>query len=428
MSYLLKVGQGLRLQSGKTCHVIKLIGSGGQGEVYEVKVDDKSYALKWYFEHQATTNQKDAIQQLIQSGKPSESFLWPIDITENKASEPFGYIMALRKPEFKSLIDLMKNRANPGFLALTKATFNLVESFQKLHALGLCYRDISHGNVFFHEETGDVLICDNDNVGLNNSPSQGVVGTPRFMAPEIVKAEAHPNADSDLFSLATLIFYMLLISHPLEGEKEAKIRCFDQPAMNRLYGEEPVFIFDPDDKSNRPVEGYHKNAIIYWQIYPDFLKDIFIRAFTKGLNSNRRVRGTEWKDALIQLRDSIVPCACGAENFANLSKNPITCWNCRSTFAGVRLQFQRHFVALHSQTKLYGHHIEPSQLYDFSRIIACVVPHPKDPEILGLKNLSDNTWRAWPPSGDMRAIEKEKSIVISLNTKINFGRIEAIIE
>lgn len=427
MSFLLETGQELELESGKKLLVQRFIGSGGQGEVYEVKVGNEYFALKWYFDSQATSEQLDNIKRLISSGKPSSSFLWPIDIAHDSGSKSFGYIMGLRGPEYKSLFDLMKGRSNPGFATLATATFNLVDSFQKLHGLGLCYRDISHGNIFFHEESGDVLICDNDNVGLNNSPSRGVVGTPRFMAPEIVRAEAFPNSDSDLFSLATLLFYMLFISHPLEGKNEADIRCFDQPAMNQIYGVNPVFIFDPENKTNRPVPGYHKNALAYWEVYPDFLKAIFIRAFTTGIDPAKRVRGSEWKEVLAQLKDSIIPCICGVENFAQYNKQPINCWNCRNIVSDIRLEFPRKFVTIHSQTKLYGHHIDPSQNYDFSEVTAQIAQHPQDPTILGLKNLSNNTWQAFPLNGEMQPIDKERSVVIKPNTRIHFGKIEATI-
>ena len=65
------------------------------------------------------------------------------------------------------------------------------------------------------------------------------------MAPEIVRGEAKPTTESDLFSLAVLLFYMLMMHHPLEGKKESDIKAFDLPAMNKIYGLEPVFIFDP---------------------------------------------------------------------------------------------------------------------------------------------------------------------------------------
>ena len=66
----------------------------------------------------------------------------------------------------------------------------LADSFLRLHTEGLCYRDISLGNVCFDPETGDTLVCDNDNVGIDGLSSGAVIGTKRFMAPEIVRREA----------------------------------------------------------------------------------------------------------------------------------------------------------------------------------------------------------------------------------------------
>jgi serine/threonine protein kinase len=115
--------------------------------------------------------------------------------------------------------------------------------------MGLCYRDISFGNVFFDPDTGEVLICDNDNVAVDGEGKIGVLGTPRFMAPEIVRGEALPSMHTDVFSLAVLLFYMLIMHHPLEGKRELAIKCLDLPAMNKLYGTDPLFIYDPDDDS-----------------------------------------------------------------------------------------------------------------------------------------------------------------------------------
>jgi hypothetical protein len=59
-----------------------------------------------------------------------------------------------------------------------------------------------------------------------------------------------PSTQTDLFSLAVLLFYMFVMHHPLEGRKELAIKCLDLPAMKKLYGTEPLFIFDPSDDSN----------------------------------------------------------------------------------------------------------------------------------------------------------------------------------
>ena len=164
------------------------------------------------------------------------------------------------------IVDLMKRRAEPSFYALCRAAYNLTNGYQQLHSMGFSYRDISFGDMFFDQNNGDVLICDNDNVSANGVDNSSVYGTPRFMAPEIVTGIAKPSRNTDLYSLAVLLFYMFFLGHPLEGKKEASIKCMDIHAMNKLYGSSPVFIFDPKDKSNRPVKGYQDNPIIYWDL------------------------------------------------------------------------------------------------------------------------------------------------------------------
>jgi hypothetical protein len=96
------------------------------------------------------------------------------------------------------------------------------------------------------------------------------------MAPEIVRGEIKPSRNTDRFSLAVLLFYMFMVNHPLEGAEEAKIKCMVIHAMNKLYGTHSIFIYDPVNTKNRPVPGYHDNAIIYWEIYPQYLKDLYI--------------------------------------------------------------------------------------------------------------------------------------------------------
>ena len=51
----LKSGAVLRAESGSRYTVEKLLGSGGQGEVYSVNANGRAYALKWYYKN---TDQK----------------------------------------------------------------------------------------------------------------------------------------------------------------------------------------------------------------------------------------------------------------------------------------------------------------------------------------------------------------------------------
>jgi DNA-binding helix-hairpin-helix protein with protein kinase domain len=434
MNQILKFGQIVQTASGLTCQVDALLGSGGQGEVYRATLTGgQRIAIKWYYPAQATPEQRAALDTLIKKGAPNARFLWPLELASSAGTPGFGYLMPLREPRFKSIVDLMKRRIEPSFRALTTAGLDLAHSFLQLHAKGLCYRDISFGNVFFDPNTGDVLICDNDNVTVDGTASASVLGTPRFMAPEVVRGEALPSSQTDLFSLAVLLFYMLMVHHPLEGKQEAAIKCFDLPAMTRLYGIAPVFIFDPNDKSNRPVPGYHDNALAYWPLYPQFLRDLFTRSFTDGLRDplHGRVRESEWRAALARLRDAIVYCPrCGVENFYDAgalqgSGQPVPCWSCKNEIAlPLRIQIGKQVIMLNHDTQLFPHHIDDGRPYDFSQPVAALVRHPTQPGVWGLKNLCGEKWVSTTAEGAMRDVEPGRSVTLVVGTRVNFGKIE----
>lgn len=430
MSEILKPKQTVNVESsGLTCEVEQFLAGGGQGEVYRATLAGKPVALKWYFTHSATTGQRSALETLVKKGAPNERFLWPIDLASAAGVSGFGYIMLLREPNYKGIVDLMKRRIDPSFRSLTTAGRQLSDSFLKLHSKGLCYCDISFGNVFFDPKNGNVLICDNDNVVVDGQArADGVAGTARFMAPEIVRGEAKPSTATDLFSLSVLHFYMFMLHHPLEGEKEASIKCLDLPAMTKLYGVEPVFIFDPKDISNRPVPGYHDNALAYWDIYPKFFRELFVEAFTVGLHSpNKRVRESVWRGAMERLADLIVYCShCGKENFHDPDSPAKPCWRCKKTIVkplGLRINKQQ--VMLNHDTQLFPHHVDEHRAHDFSQPLGAVQRHPTDPKIWGLKNLSSQIWSCTLADGSVVDLVPGRSLTLALGSTIHFGNTTA---
>lgn len=427
MDGLLKSGTILTSESGNKYVVKKLLGAGGQGEVYDVENGGKHYALKWYYKKTATTMQKNILDNLVAKGKPDSSFLWPEDLIYKSAGEPFGYIMQLRPSNFKSIVDLMKRKAEPSFYTLCKAAYNVTKGYQKLHEMGYSYRDISFGNLFFDPDTGDVLICDNDNVSVNGKDDSSVYGTPRFMAPEIVLGKAKPSRNTDLFSLAVLLFYMFMLNHPLEGRLEAEIKCMDIHAMNKLYGTNPVFIFDPDNKTNRPVRGYQDNAIIYWDLYPENLKALFTQAFTVGIASpNRRVTENKWLETFANLMSGLITCPnCGAEVFYDEAKEQMSvahmCWGCQGTVAvPAKVVIGRNKVLLLADTKLYAHHVYNNN--DMDTVVGSVVQNPKNPNLWGIRNEDKVNWTYEKADGTQIPVAQGRSAAIAAGAKIHFGQ------
>lgn len=424
----LLAGAELSSESSNKYKVISLLGAGGQGEVYDVECGGKHYALKWYYKHMATSEQKAILDNLITKGSPDNSFLWPQDLIFKAYGEPFGYIMPLRPTNYKSIVDMMKRRAEPSFYALCRAAYNLTYGYQKLHAKGFSYRDISFGNLFFDPTNGDVLICDNDNVSANGIDNSSIYGTPRFMAPEIVSGKAKPSRNTDLFSLAILLFYMFMMGHPLEGKLEADIKCMDIHAMHKLYGTHPVFVFNPVDKSNRPVRGYQDNVLLYWDLYPQVIRDMFIDSFSVGLTSpNKRVTENKLLEIFANLMSCIVTCPkCGSEVFFDESKAASQvahiCWNCgKKVPIPASIIIGRSRILLQKDAKLYSHHINAD--YNMSTVVGSIVQNPNNPNIWGIKNESKENWTYIKPDGIQIPIAVGKSAAIVKDVKINFGQL-----
>ena len=441
MSDLLQRGEVLCTKhSGQTCTVEQFIGGGGQGEVFRAKWGTMPVALKWYFSHTATPEQHAALEKLVTDHKPpTNNFLWPLDLAESDHLPGYGYVMRLREPRFRSLLDLVSGRIDPTFQTLVTAGLQLADSFYRLHADGLCYRDISFGNVFFDPQNGEILVCDNDNVTENRSSHCGILGTPDFMAPEIVRGEALPSRQTDLYSLAVLLFYIFHISHPLLGRRILSIRCWDLPARMKLFGNEPLFIFDTQDQSNSavnelvdPTGEAGANAVNYWPIFPQLLRDTFTKAFTSGLRDpDSRVMEGEWRGVLSRLRDAIFFCEhCGKENFYDLEmlKSSDTvgpCPFCQKTpRLPYRLRLGKTVVMLTHQAKLFPHHLDDHQPFDFTRPVAEVVQHPTNPNIWGLKNLTSDKWVITTADGSTKDVEPTKSVPLVSGTKVSFGRVE----
>jgi len=429
MSNMLKAGERLRdASTGKPVSVLELLGDGGQGEVYRVSFAGTEYAAKWYFPSTATPLLRSRIERLVEKGAPNDKFLWPLSVLVKDGSNGFGYLMPLRESRYSGLSPVVRGKARATLTAVATAGIQLSDSFLQLHHKGLCYCDISFGNIFLDPRRGDIAICDNDNVTVNRDKNMAVLGTMRFMAPEVVRGESLPGTQTDLYSLAVFFFYMLMREHPLHGKKESSVHCMDDPAALEIYGKNPVFMFDPKDRSNEPHPEYHAHVELLWRLCPSYLRRLFLQSFTDGIRDpDRRVRESEWRSAFCRWRDTMVDCAaCGTENsFDDSAKSAAFCWapECgKALTAPVALKIGSITVTCRADRKLYRHHLDGS--YDFSMPIAEVTPNPKDPNVKGLKNLSTAKWVVTLKDGRLRDIEPGRTISLEHARSISFGAAE----
>lgn len=417
----LKIGESVSLTNGTQAKIVKELGRGGQGIVYLVEVNGQNMALKWYFNNMGDWFYRN-LEENVTKGAPSEAFLWPEFLT-TKQKGTYGYIMKLRPQGYYEFGQYLLARAKfKSFEAMVNAAMKICEGFKALHLSGLSYQDLNDGNFFIHPDTGDVLICDNDNVAPEGV-SSGILGKARYMAPEVVTGKAMPSKQTDRYSLSVVLFLLFYANHPLEGARVLACPCMTEKYEKLFYGSEPIFIYDKVNANNRPVRGVHNNVLRRWNAFPAILRDTFTQEFSlECLNDpNKRKLERQWQNVIQQIRDMLVVCSeCNDETFVADANTP-KCMCCGKSFhiAGT-LQINDRKVLLTPNTKVY---VDMDNKPDIQ-----VINVPGDRYPIQLRNITTNNWVVETPSGKIRSVEPNMSMPVKAGLKVNLtGAIKGVI-
>ena len=427
----LKNGSTVQLTNGGQVTVQGKLGEGGQGAVYKVTYDGKDYALKWYLPDYLKRLKPDYtaffknLKRNVQVGSPSPAFLWQKAIAKDaKSKSGFGYLMDLRPKEYEEFTRFIKARVH---FSSTRAVINaavcVAEAFQALHRKGFSYQDLSPGNFFINKDTGDVLICDNDNVAPDGE-NLGVGGTPGYMAPEVILGQAKPCTETDLFSLSVILFELFFLSHPLEGANCCKYPCLTQTIERELYAKNPVFVMSNTDRSNAPVRGTCSNLLKLWPAYPEYLHDAFGRAFGPGLkDGQKRLTENEWKKVFYRLQDESITCPhCHEINFGDMAINgTLACTCCRKTYpVPYRVEVNGFTVYSGKDASISEYHISRGSR---DSVVAVFTESKKTPGLFGLKNESAAIWNVTYPGKPAVTYEPGKVVTPLPGTEIAVGSV-----
>jgi serine/threonine protein kinase len=411
-----------------------------------VDVGGKPYALKWY--HLGKLKNKSAFRKNLRTNienpdfsmAADRKFLWPKYLTEERGGT-FGYVMDIRPREYTDFPAILNAKDRNGKKIAFQSTevmilaaLNLVNAFRELHRKGLSYQDLNDGNFFIDITNGDVLICDNDNVTPDGQENAGGVGgKPGYMAPEIVRGEAKPSERTDCHSLAVVLFKLFFRDNPLQGAEFEKIPCLTEKREMELFGTRPVFIYDPDNASNRPVQGVHANVIALWPRFPQFFRDAFIESFARGMkNPQVRIIENEWQKILVRLRDEwMLNCpVCGRAIILTeqITGKPLSCPGCSSVFSYPKILTVKKFtVPLFPGKKLYACHTGATS-DDYAAVTAEVVMNKNNPSLWGIKNLSPDAWKLKTPEGVEKEVPPQGGIPIGAGLSVSFSGVSGTIE
>ena len=297
--------------------------SGGTAIVYNVQGTDE-FVFKLYKDKKYAIKSEAKLKQFI-SGFPSaeldsvtnlpikvHQLAWPKNIVYEK-NKPVGFLMP--KINFKDSIQLnrifsVKNRQSEKITEditwrITVAR-NLADVYNTLHKSGYYVIDTKPANIRTYKMVAGVCLLDCDGFKLKNSPFEGDMITPDYIAPESIgKPPSKLGREQDIFALSVLIFQLLNNGiHPYSGILKKNDTLPIQERIKQsgyAYGKIQNRIQKPS-----PATLHH--------LFPTKLLDIFSRIFEKG----ERPEANEWVSILDDLKkpSALSKCnKCGQKGF-----------------------------------------------------------------------------------------------------------------
>ena len=376
--------------------VDEVIGSGAMKDVYFSP--DRSYVVcffskeknKFYESKAALEQQKDRLKEIVGNkwngifnGVGGDYwkniFCWPDGLVE------YNDLLGITAPTYKKYYFFAYGSKNNDFLKIKgkekegkwfasannqnrflderekgswlnylKIGILISRAVRRMHAAGLAHSDLSYKNVLIDPVTGSACVIDVDGLVVPGKYPPDVVGTPGFIAPEVVMTNHLskedpkrflPSIATDKHALAVLIYMYLLYRHPLRG---GKIHDMDDPQKdeNMGMGEKALFVEHPTDQSNQVKSNQLQPSQLPWadpsrisyQVTGPYLTELFNKSFIEGLHEpSKRPSANDWETALVKTVDLIQPCqnaACSQKWYVFDNTTQPKCPFCNTPFTG----------------------------------------------------------------------------------------------
>lgn len=304
-------GSVLTAIDGKRYKLGKQAGYGAQGVVYEDVTG--TMMIKLYFPSGSDVIDEDILERLIfiKNVKMPANFV----AIQNIIDKPYvGYVME-KIENYHPLNTYLIPDKNVSFsewynkgLGLRERIFIgyiIAKAFGELERNNLSYCDISGNNILVKTgKAASVKMIDTDNIYIAGKGSSSVLGTPRYIAPEVISRQKNPDVLSDNYSLAVILFELLRAGHPyisddiLDGTPED-----EEAALAGKYD----YVTEENSTNMLPAE----------IVLTDKLKELFRKCFVDGKN-NRMMRPSakDFQFALLEASNKVIRCpSCGAWHY-----------------------------------------------------------------------------------------------------------------
>jgi serine/threonine-protein kinase len=202
--------------------VVRLIGEGGMGRVYEATdpIINRRVAIKTISSHLLQTPEARGrfLREAQAAGQLSHPNLITIhDIAEHEGA-PF---IVMEYLDGEELTGVIAKRRTPLDMKL-RMMIDVCEGLAFAHMKGLVHRDIKPANIFITKQQHVKILDFGLARGLESDLTQtgNVVGTPSYMAPEQVRGEPIDQR-ADIFAAGVVLYELLSGRKPFSGQTTA---------------------------------------------------------------------------------------------------------------------------------------------------------------------------------------------------------------
>lgn len=215
--------------SAKDFDILRVIGQGGYGKVFQVKKNNGPdtgaiYAMKVLKKASIVRSQKD-VTHTKSERNILELVKFPFIVDLHYAFQTNGKLYLIL--QYLSGGELFMYLDREGIFMEDTAIFYTAEltlALEHLHSLGIIYRDLKPENIML-DRAGHVVLTDfglcKEAIQDTEDRTHTFCGTIEYMAPEILSREGH-NKAVDWWSLGALLFDMLTGSPPFCGGNKKK--------------------------------------------------------------------------------------------------------------------------------------------------------------------------------------------------------------
>ncbi len=229
---------------GGKYRIVRLIGDGGMGAVFEARHEVLGSPVALKFLHSELTRRPGLASRFLQEARVSASIQSPhvtrvTDVDQTNEGSPYLVMELLVGESLQELLD--RTIKLPRDQAVDFA-LQILSGLEAAHALGVVHRDLKPDNVFVTPSGGGpvVKLLDFGIAKLRESSEfqkgltrpGAVMGTPEYMAPEQLYSADKVDHRADLYSLGAILYEMLTGERPAYGDDAPEIIA--QVAMGKV--------------------------------------------------------------------------------------------------------------------------------------------------------------------------------------------------